>query len=75
MSALLFGDVADGEGEALALLVNLEDDDLDHIADGEHLGRVLDIAVTDAGNVDKAVLMDTDVVKDTEIDDIGGPCR
>src|SRR5688500_6509430 len=60
---ILLGDVLPGivlqllhaERDALALPVDVEDLDLDFLADGDHLGRVRDPAVRHVGDVEQAV--------------------
>ena len=46
-----------GEADALFLLVDFQHDDLDNVADGHDLGRVLDELVRHLRDVDKSILM------------------
>jgi hypothetical protein len=43
------------ERDAVRLVVDLDDLDLDHLADGQHLGRVVDAAPGDVGDMQQAV--------------------
>ena len=58
------------QADAAALLVDIEDGDLDHVADGDDLGRVLDEFAADLRDMHKAVLMNADVHKDAEVNDV-----
>jgi len=66
---LLF-DIPHGEADALALFIHIQHGDFDHIAHRHHLGGVLDELITDLGDMHQTVLMDTDIHKHTEVDDI-----
>ena len=46
-----------GEADALFLLIHLQHDDLDDVADGHDLGRVLDELVRHLRDVDKSILV------------------
>ena len=51
----VLGDLLEAERDALGLGVELEDLDLDLVADLEHLGRVVDAAPAHVGDVQQAV--------------------
>ena len=48
-------ELLEAEGDALLLAVDVEDDDIDRLADGEHLARVVDAAPAHVGDVQQAV--------------------
>ncbi len=54
----------------LFLLVYAQHYHLHHVAHGEHLGGMLHIPVRDLGDMHQAVLMDADVHKRAEINDV-----
>ena len=59
-----------GEADALFLLVDFQHDDLDNVADGHDLRRVLDELVRHLRDVDKSILMHADVHEHAEVDDV-----
>ena len=54
----------------MAFFVHVQDHYLDDITDLEGLAGVVQAAICDLGDVDKAVLVDTDVHEGAEVDDI-----
>ncbi len=69
--ALCFlGHALDGQADAVALFLHLQHHDLDDIPHLQHLAGVLHPAVCHLGNVDQAVLVNADVHKYAEVDDI-----
>ena len=59
-----------GEADALFLFIHFQHDDLDDVADGHDLGRVLDELVRHLRDVDKSILMHADVHEHAEVDDV-----
>ena len=60
----------EAERDALAVAVDVEHLDLDRLADLEHLGRVVDVAPRELGDVDQAVHA-VEVDEGAEVDDVG----
>ena len=60
----------EAERDALAVAVDVEDLDLDRLADLEDLGRMVDVAPGDLGDVDQAVDA-LEVDEGAEVDDVG----
>ena len=62
------------ERDALAVAVDVEHLDLHVLADLEHLGRMVDVAPGELGDVDQAVHA-VEVDERAEVDDVGDLCR
>ena len=60
----------EAERDPLALAVDVEHLDLDRLADLEHLGRMVDVAPGELGDVDQAV-HPVEVDEGAEVDDVG----
>src|SRR5574344_961693 len=58
------------KADALLTRIHGEDADLDHVAHGEDVLRVLHIAVANLGDVHEAVLMDADIDERAEVRDV-----
>ncbi|MPN14970.1 hypothetical protein SDC9_162299 [bioreactor metagenome] len=65
----------DRERNPLFRNVHTEDDDLDHVPDGQHLGGMLDEAVDDFGDMHESVLMHADVDEHAEINHVSHRSR
>jgi hypothetical protein len=58
------------QANALFVGIDCEDFDLDDVADFDHIEGVLDEFIGQLGDVDKAILMHTDVHERAKIDDV-----
>ena len=68
-AALLFC-LLHGQRDALFLLVHIQHHHLHHIAHADSLGGVLEELVADLGDMNQAILVDTDINKHTKVDNI-----
>src|SRR5579872_787602 len=59
------------QADALALDVDLEDANLDHVARLHHLMRVFDKAISELRDMDEAVLVNADIDERAKSSDIG----
>ena len=69
------GDLAHGETDPLFPLVHLQHRHLHHVSHGHHLGGVPNELVSHLGDVNQAVLVDADVHKGAEVDDVANGAR
>ena len=54
----------------MLLNVNVLDSDLNNVTCFEHLGRVLDKLITHLGNVQKTIVVNTDINEATEVNNV-----
>ena len=68
---LPFGAGSDGrERNAAAILIDIDDPDLQHVADADHFVRIVDVPIGQPADVHQAAIGQADIDEDAEIDDV-----